>query len=282
MQCEFSSESIGTSKTTSIAGSRAPGAKTLGVLVRVVHGLYAKKRDGSQEFGKEEWNGLVGHQVLLGRGVVCPLFNIKDLNHLKDSFVRQASSQTTSDHLVEAPLQTQVALPKATSPDAISSHLEESQHRVRTTERVAAPPGLLRCIIISWSAKRADFFRAAAESESWETVVCGDIGQFMRNTFRLKFPLTIVDLPEANASDYGDLRNATERSRAVSDSLLVVSVVDEAQDVEIWARQLGAWAHLPGALNPAGLEMIFREARQALARQETASVEREKFGANDS
>lgn len=230
----------------------------------------------------KEWNGLVGHQVLLGRGVVCPLFNIKDLNHLKDSFVRQASSQTTSNHLAKAQLRMQVALPGAASPGTASSHLEESQHRVRTTECGAAPPGLLRCIIISWSAKRADFFRTAAESESWETVVCCDIGQFMRNIFRLKFPLTIVDLPEASASDYGDLCNATERSRAVSDSLLVVSVADEAREVEIWARQLGAWAHLPGALNPAGLEMIFREACQALARRELAYVEREEFAANDS
>ncbi len=225
---------------------------------------------------------MVVHQVLLGRGVVCPLFNIKDLNLLKDSFVRQASSQTTSNHLAKAQLRMQVALPEAASPCMASSHLEGSRHRLRTSEHVAAPSGLLRCVIVSWSEKRADFFRAAAENESWETVVCSDIGQFMRNIFRLKFPLTIVDLPRTDASDYSDLCNATERSRAVSDSLLVVSVADEAREVEIWARQLGAWAHLPGALTPAGLEMVFREARQALARRESAYVERNKFGVNDS
>jgi len=194
--------------------------------------------------------------------------------------VRQASSKTTSDH-PGAQFRAQVALPEAASSRTSSHLLEEPQLQAPTTERVTAPPGLLRCVIISWSAKRADFFRVAAENESWETVVCGDIGQFMRSIFRLKFPLTIVDLPRADASDYDDLCNATVRSRAVSDSLLVVSVVDEAQDVEIWARQLGAWAHLPGALNPAGLEMVFREARQAVAKQEAACAEREKFWRND-
>ncbi len=130
-----------------------------------------------------------------------------------------------------------------------------------------APPGLLRCLVVSWSDQRAGLFRAAAESEAWQAVVCQDVGQFMRHVFRLNVPLTIVDLPHSDTAGYAELREAAERSRDASKSLLAVSVAESSTADELWARQLGAWAHLPEASDPAGLEMVFREARKALARQ---------------
>ncbi len=175
----------------------------------------------------------------------------KTYNFLKDNIVALSSShsRTTSPH---------IATPKLVA---------------KVPARVAAPPGLLRCIIVSWSDQRADFFREAAERESWETIVCKDVGQFMRSIFQVKVPLTIVDLPEHEAEAYLELRQATERSREVSDSLLVVSVHQGNTADELWARQLGVWAHLPEASSPPGLEMIFREARKAVAKQATAYME---------
>jgi hypothetical protein len=89
----------------------------------------------------------------------------------------------------------------------------------------------------------------------------------MRNSFRLKAPLAIVDLPQSEFSDYFTLRKAAERSRELSDSLLIVTLERDSPEDEHWARQLGVWAHLSGAVESAGLELVFKEARQALARQ---------------
>jgi len=89
----------------------------------------------------------------------------------------------------------------------------------------------------------------------------------MRHVFRLKVPLTIVDLPRSDAPGYTALREAATHSRDVSKSLLVVSVAQTSAVDELWARQLGVWTHLPEVSDPAGLEMVFREARKALARQ---------------
>jgi len=140
-------------------------------------------------------------------------------------------------------------------------------------QRAMAPPGLLRCLVVSWSDQRAELFRSAAENEAWQAIVCRDVGQFVRNFFRLKVPLTIVDLPRSDAAGYTELREATARSREVSKSLLVVSVPQATAADELWARQLGVWAHLPEASDPSGLEMVFREARQALARQAISHTE---------
>jgi len=149
----------------------------------------------------------------------------------------------------------------------ISSKLAVPQDERRVPEHAVAPPGLLRCLVVSWSVERAELFRAAAESEAWQAMVCQDMGQFMRHVFRLKVPLTIVDLPRSDAAGYAELREAAARSRDASKSLLVVSVAQTSPADELWARQLGVWAHLPEASDPAGLEMVFREARKAIARQ---------------
>jgi len=154
-----------------------------------------------------------------------------------------------------------------TSSQTIITKLTVPKGDKQVLQRAMAPPGLLRCLVVSWSDQRAELFRAAAESEAWQAIVCRDVGQFTRNLFRLKIPLTIVDLPRSDTAGYGELRDATARSRDVSKSLLVVSVAQATAADELWARQLGVWAHLPEASDPSGLEMVFREARKAIARQ---------------
>jgi len=167
-----------------------------------------------------------------------------------------------------------------TSSQTITSKLTASQGEISlpqgkklVPQHALAPPGLLRCLVVSWSDQRAELFRSAAESEAWQAIVCRDVGQFVRSFFRLKVPLTIVDLPCPDASGYAELREAAARSRDVSKSLLVVSVAQASAADELWARQLGVWAHLPEASDPSGLEMVFREARQALARQAISHTE---------
>jgi len=140
-----------------------------------------------------------------------------------------------------------------------------------TDQLCAAPPSLHRCLLVSFSEKRVELFRSAAENQAWQAVVCSSVDQFLKNLFRLRVSLTVVDLPKFTEAYYGDLCDAVGRAGALSDSLIVVCGYGNRRDEELWARQLGVWAYLPAASDPKGLELIFDEARQAVENRENSS-----------
>jgi len=143
-----------------------------------------------------------------------------------------------------------------------------------------APPGLLRCLIVSWTDRRMNLLRASAKSEAWDAIVCSDSTQFLRNVFQQKIPLTVVDLPPASDTAFTDLRLAAERAKEISDTLLVISVAEGDTNIELWARQLGVWSYLPELGRKEGWGLVFREARQAIARQASAYLENTTFESN--
>ena len=145
--------------------------------------------------------------------------------------------------------------------------------KVQTPVRVLAPPGLLRCLILSWSDQRAKRFQSAAEREAWEAIVCSGAGIFLQYVFQHKIPLTLVDLPQVELDSYAELRNATAKVCAVSDSLLIVCGARENENEETWARQLGVWAYVPNVARPTEFDSVFVEARKALAQQASARVD---------
>ncbi len=143
-------------------------------------------------------------------------------------------------------------------------------------------PDLLRCLVLTWSEVRADLLRSAANNESWQATVNVDVREFLRNMFLLRVPLTFVDLPDAQKQDYAAWLEAAQRATEMSDSLLVVcggggrSLRNSATE-EIWVRQLGAWAYLPGDNGLAGLELVFGDARKAVANKALVGVELEAY-----
>ena len=144
--------------------------------------------------------------------------------------------------------------------------------------QVLAPPGLLRCLILSWNDVRAEGLRLAAQQQAWEALVCSNSTAFIKQLFRLKVPLTIVDLPEVTQKSYPKMRLASSKVRDVSDSLLVVSAATNDECEEVWARELGAWAYLPEVIEPSSVEWVFKAAREALARQASAALEPQSVG----
>ncbi len=140
-------------------------------------------------------------------------------------------------------------------------------------ERVVAPPGLLRCLIVSWSEQRAKRLQSAAAKEAWKAISCSDAQQFLRNVFQWKVPLTLIDLPQGDSADYPELQDATAKAKRASDALLVICGAGEDPEEELWARQLGAWSYLPEVSRPAALEWVFSEARKALAKQAANQAE---------
>ena len=160
----------------------------------------------------------------------------------------------------------------ASSRTSVSDHALPAG-KAQTPVRVLAPPGLLRCLILSWSDQRAQRFQSSAEREAWEAIVCSSAGKFLQCVFKQKIPLTVVDLPQAEFDNYAELRNATAKVCEVSDSLLIVCGTGENENEETWARQLGVWAYVPHVAQPAEFDWVFIEARKALAQQASARVD---------
>ena len=52
---------------------------------------------------------------------------------------------------------------------------------------------------------------------------------------------------------------------------MVCGATDDS-DEELWVRQLGALAYLPGATDLSSLRLVFSEARKALAKKSSACV----------
>jgi hypothetical protein len=89
-----------------------------------------------------------------------------------------------------------------------------------------------------------------------------------------------VDLPPASDTAFTDLRLAAERAKEISDTLLVISVAEGDTNIELWARQLGVWSYFPELGRKEGWGLVFREARQAIARQASAYLENTTLESN--
>jgi hypothetical protein len=130
----------------------------------------------------------------------------------------------------------------------------------------AAPPQLLRCLVVSTSAERRRLIREAAEAQTWDAIVCRDAGEFLRVAFKRSVPLLLVDLPRDVSPEYWELREAAASAKQVTQSLLMVAGSGVEAGEELWARSLGAWAYLSDAHVQRGFEFVLSEAREAIAR----------------
>ena len=157
--------------------------------------------------------------------------------------------------------------------NSTSAHTRINLKVEQVARQKLAPPGLLRCLVFSWSERRTRVLRQAAEAEAWDAIACRDCAQFLRNVFEQRVPLTLVDLPEQSAAHFEEMREAATRAKEASKSLLVISVAKGSASDEIWARQLGIWSYLPEMSQQEGWETVFRDARQALARQASSYLE---------
>jgi hypothetical protein len=128
---------------------------------------------------------------------------------------------------------------------------------------------VLRCLVVSTSADRRRLIRAAAEAQAWDAIICRDAGEFLREAFKRSVPLVLIDLPAQESADYWELREATDRAKQVTQSLLLVAGSGAEAGEELWARSLGAWAYLSDASVQRGFEFVLSEARDAIARNAT-------------
>lgn len=166
--------------------------------------------------------------------------------------------------------------------ESVSTHTSQQQLSLPGKKPVLPSGGLvlpsvLRCLLLTDCEERSHFLCAAAQNESWEPTVNLEVHDFLRNLFRLRFPLAFIDLPVADSGGYSSVQQAAMHAAEMRNSQLVICGNESCTEEEIWARGLGVWAYLPGDSGLAGLEFIFREARQALANTAITYVELEAY-----
>jgi hypothetical protein len=116
------------------------------------------------------------------------------------------------------------------------------------------------------SAERRRLIRGAAEAQTWDAILCRDAGEFLREAFKRSVPLVLVDLPREASGEYWELREAADRAKQITQSLVLVAGSGVEAGEELWARSMGAWAYLSDAHVQRGFEFVLSEAREAIAR----------------
>lgn len=153
------------------------------------------------------------------------------------------------------------------------SDAQQGQTLSSVSRDVFVIPDLLNCLVLSWSEQRAEQLLLVARDETWQAKICGDVQEFLRSVFQLEVPLTIVDLPPRSDTNYAKARETATHTSGLNRSLLVICGAVGDHEEELWARQLGVWAYLPGAADVGELRHVFAEARKALAKQSTSYCE---------
>lgn len=122
------------------------------------------------------------------------------------------------------------------------------------------------CVVVSACRQRRQAWAATASAAGWECAQYADAGNAHVAAESGTVQIVVVDL-EPNDTPPGFFWLCEWLvSKRPRDMLLLVCGQCDDPSQELWARQLGAWAFLPGNDNPATSEALLVEAAQASTR----------------
>ena len=166
------------------------------------------------------------------------------------------------------------------SPESKAEATATAADRSATIVR-AAPPVVMRCLLVSECRRHLQHIKQTADREGWLPVSHHLVAEAIREAVRTRFHLAFVDLQSVagaeSEADYEQLAVDLARGHV---PLIVISGSDGDPLAEIRARQLGVWLYLPGFDEETKLEMVFREARAATEKlaQSPPPAERSTIG----
>ncbi len=116
---------------------------------------------------------------------------------------------------------------------------------------VAASPSssthVLNCLIVAQSPARRELLLSAVSQGGWDSIVCSDTESALLACQRTGFRLAVVDV-SAGSKRSAKLQDLCQAITSNKHALLIVCGRESNAREEIWARQLGAWLYLPGAI----------------------------------
>ena len=148
---------------------------------------------------------------------------------------------------------------------ATDVRLVERPHRREAHARATRLPELA-CLIVSSDPLRQMMFGQTAERTGWRAVVCADFVAALEHVASGTVGAALVDIATPADSVVKNLRFLVQRLAENKELLTVVCGRTNDRLAEIWARELGVWAHLPGVAPESDLDSLLRAARQVVDR----------------
>lgn len=127
------------------------------------------------------------------------------------------------------------------------------------------------CLLLAADAGRRDRLSRSARDAGWRVVECGTAREASRQHNRWLTQLTAVDLVASNDEARRSVHEFAEAARS-DDRLLIVSDEPGSPEVELWARQSGAWAYVPSPDFGEGLTELFASALAIAGKSSPAGV----------
>lgn len=140
---------------------------------------------------------------------------------------------------------------------------DAQQHPLRAT---TTGVGRLHCLVAASSAERRAEFAAAAICAGWNPIECTTVADALLTERRLRMQLALVDLSPGAGSVHPNWPELVECLADRGELLTVVCGGTGEAEEEIWARQLGVWLYLPGAMDPQEAHPLLSEARDIAGR----------------
>ncbi len=119
--------------------------------------------------------------------------------------------------------------------------------------RSIAPVDSTQCLIVATNDARRDNLGFAAREGGWDVTSCGDVASAVAHARQRSLQMAIVDLSGSTSADRANFHFLVEQLACTSRMLLLVcGNLDDPRE-EVWARHLGVWMYLPGAIDGAEL-----------------------------
>jgi hypothetical protein len=128
-----------------------------------------------------------------------------------------------------------------------------------------------QCLVVATDDARRDNLGFAAREGGWDVTSCGDVASAVTHSRQTPLQLAIVDLIGSAAADRASFRFLIEQLACTSRMLLLVcGNIDDPRE-EVWARHLGVWMYLPGAIDGTELVGLCVAARETVERLSAAN-----------
>lgn len=129
----------------------------------------------------------------------------------------------------------------------------------------------VQCLVVAAEDARRENLGFAAREGGWGVTLCGDVTSAVSHARQKLLQMAIVDLSGSGGGDRPNLRFLVEQLACTSRMLLLVCGNLDDQREEVWARHLGVWMYLPGAIDGADLVGLCVAARETVERLSAAN-----------
>jgi DNA-binding response OmpR family regulator len=143
---------------------------------------------------------------------------------------------------------------------AVGITSEELRPATSPLTRGGRMPGLMRCLVVTGERGFRNRLHSATELAGWEECDAPESSVELQSVVDEEYQLVLVDIANPLGERVSDTVELAEEFASRPGTLVVVCGPEDGIDEELWARQLGAWVYLPGAIAGDGLISLCTEA----------------------